>query len=229
MKNKIKLIFDLDGTVVDSQIRYHSLVESKLLRTYEHVVISKEELAKRFAGAATRKVFLDMAPDCDVEFLFQKKWEMIYELVQSKGIQCLPHMYELIVDLHKNGNEMTVASAAQPKWVELCLRHAIPYGKTTDVGLSLIDIFDGKYFSAGSCTKNKPNPDIFLMAEANFKNIFGLTYVIGDGEGDVIGGLAANLPVLYLSNSDTKFDSNPAVKRFNNSEELSKYIRMRCL
>lgn len=224
MKNKVKLIFDLDGMIIESQVSCHSFIEANLLREYMDVIISKEELAKRYASMATRKVFSEMAPGCDVEFLFNKKWERMYELVSKEGIECLPEIYELISDLKRNGHEITVASASQPKWVELCLKHARPYGQEHTATPTLFEIFDGKYFSAGSCAKNKPDPDMFLLADDSFKDIFGPTYVVGDGEGDVLGGLAAGFPVLYLS-SDTKFDSNTNVYRFNNSNALATHVR----
>jgi len=51
------------------------------------------------------------------------------------------------------------------------------------------------------------------------------TYIIGDGRGDVLAGIAANLPVLYLSSTNNEFDNHHLVKRFSNTLLLSMYIR----
>lgn len=227
MKNKLinRFIFDLDGTIVNTQIPFNSFVESELLKIYQNVIIPPEELALKFAGMATKKVFKETAPNCNVEFMFEKKWEMMYQLVEEKAVKCLPGMYELIIDLRKNNNQLSVASAAPLLWVLACLNNAKPYDDECFFCSRLINIFDDKYFSAEGCKNNKPKPDVLLMANDSFDHsLAGFTYTIGDGRGDVLAGIAANLPVLYLS-LNKEFDKHPLVTRFNSSLELAKYIR----
>ena len=224
MKNKF--IFDLDGTIVNTQIPFNSFVESELLRIHQNIIIPPEELASKFAGMATKKVFKEIAPDCDIDFMFKSKWEMMYELVLKKELNCLPGMYELIVDLKKNGNQISVASASPLLWVLACLNNAKPYSNECPLESKLIDIFEDKYFSAEGCKNNKPDPDILFMANDGFDHLSeGITYTIGDGRGDVLAGIAANFPVLYLSSINTEFDEHPLVTRFNSSLELSVHIR----
>jgi len=221
-----RFIFDLDGTVVNTPIPFNSFVESELLRIHQNIIIKPEELASRFAGMATKKVFKETAPNCDIDFMFKEKWRMMYELVKIKELKCLPFMYELIYDLNKNGNQIAVASASPLLWVKSCLSNAIPCINKDIYSQKLIEIFDGKYFSAESCKNNKPEPDVLLMANDSFDNSLEWnTYIIGDGRGDVLAGIAANLPVLYLSSTNNEFDNHHLVKRFSNTLLLSMYIR----
>lgn len=223
---KNKFIFDLDGTIVDTQIPFNSFVESELLRIHENIIIAPEELAIRFAGMATRKVFKETAPLCDIDFMFKRKWEMMYELANIKELKCLPFMYELIYDLKQKGNQIAIASASPILWVKSCLSSATPYLSQKTCEQKLIEIFDGKYFSAESCKNNKPEPDILFMANDSFDHsVDGTTYTIGDGRGDVIASIAANLPVLYLSSTNNEFDAEPLVTRIHSPLELSVYIR----
>lgn len=223
MKNKF--IFDLDGTIVNTQIPFNSFVESELLRIHENIIIEPEELALRFAGMATKKVFKETAPDCNIDFMFKEKWRKMYELVQIKELKCIPFMYELIYDLNKKGNQMAIASASPLLWVKSCLQNAMPCISENIYEQKLINIFDNKYFSAEGCKNNKPEPDILFMANDSFDHsVDGITYTIGDGRGDVLAGIAANFPVLYLS-SNKEFDGHPLVKRFNCSLGLVMYIR----
>lgn len=224
MKNKF--IFDLDGTIVNTQIPFNSFVESELLRIHQNIIITPEELASRFAGMATKKVFKETAPECDIDFMFKKKWEMMHELVKKKELKCLPGMYEIIVDLSRNNNQLSIASASPLSWILACLDNAKPYNDESLFESKLINIFDNKYFSAEDCKNNKPEPDILFIANDSFNHSSnGLTYTIGDGRGDVLAGIAANFPVLYLSSTNKEFDENPLVTRFNSSLELSMYIK----
>jgi phosphoglycolate phosphatase-like HAD superfamily hydrolase len=223
MKNKF--IFDLDGTIVNTQIPFNSFVESELLKVHQNIIIKPEELASRFAGMATKKVFKETAPDCDIDFMFKEKWKMMYQLVEQKAPKCLPGMYELIVDLSKNDNQLSVASASPLLWVLACLNNARPYSDEHPFESRLIDIFDGKYFSAEGCKNNKPDPELLFIANDIFNHHSnGITYTIGDGRGDVLASISANFPVLYLS-LNKEFDGHHLVTRFNSSLELSAYIR----
>ncbi len=223
MTRKI-FIFDLDGMIVDTQTPFHAMCECAVLKLHHEIEISPEDISARFAGISTRQVFKELAPYCDPNFLVKEKWEKMYLLAESRRIECLPGMFELIRDLHQLGHGLAIASASPKRWIELCLEKAHPDEK-------LMDIFKDKYFSAEDCERSKPHPDVFLKARTGFGNVEITedmekdTFVIGDGRADVLGGLAAKFPVLYLSSTNTEFDENMWVNRFNFSEELAQHVR----
>jgi beta-phosphoglucomutase-like phosphatase (HAD superfamily) len=227
-------IFDLDGTIVDTQIPFHASVESEILQLFEEVDISPEELSLRYSGIPTKKVFEESAPGCDSDFLVKEKWERMYSLTNFKSMECLPEMYELIKDLDEKGHGLAIASASPLKWIELCIKNALRNNDRSFSGKRLSHIFSGKYFSAEDCANPKPAPDVFLKAFSelqgnqlgmSIEDALGCTYVVGDGRSDVLASLAAKLPILYLSPVNTEFDKNRWVKRFSSSEELSTHIR----
>lgn len=220
------LIFDMDDTLCETSLSVHATVESQILKHYCNVDVDPREIAVRFAGLPTKKVFEEFSPGCDSEFLRSKKWEFVYQMMQTNSVKCLPLMYELIVILHEKGNPMAVASASPPLWIETCLKKAVSFDSKIQ-GPLLSDMFTVA-ISAETCPKPKPAPDVFLKAESmlveKYGHNFGQTYVIGDGISDVLGGIAANMNVLYLSNDNKMFDGNHLVKRFRNSRELCNFV-----
>lgn len=219
-------IFDMDDTICETSLSVHATVESQILKHYCNVDVLPEEISSRFAGLPTKRVFEEFSPGCDSEFLRGKKWEFVYKMMETKSVKCLPLMHELIVYLHRSGNCIAVASASPPLWIETCLKRAVPFEQITNFTL-LSDIFNVT-ISAESCPNPKPAPDVFLKAESllieKYGNDFGQTYVIGDGISDVLGGIAAKMNVLYLSNNNKMFDSNNLVRRFRNSKELCNFV-----
>lgn len=119
--------------------------------------------------------------------MFKEKWRMMYELVEKKPPKCLPEIYELIVYLHKNSHQLSVASVSPLLWVTACLNNAKPYNDESFFESRLIDIFADRYFSAEGCKNNKPDPELLFIAHDSFDHLFdGTTYTIGDGRGDVL-------------------------------------------
>ncbi len=234
MRKENLFIFDLDGTIVETQLSFHAAIESGLLHYYAGVKISPEELSARFAGIPTSKVFEELAPQCDATQLVNEKWEKMYVLASSKTMKCLPEMYEVIFDLAQGGHKMAIASASPLKWIEMCLRNANPHDKEfVPKDKRLGRVFNGEIFSAEDCTRPKPAPDLFLKAYKEMtkgigvtvREALGCTYIVGDGVADVEAGLAAKFPVLYLSATNKAFDKNRWVTRFGSSQELCAYIR----
>lgn len=222
-----RFIFDLDGTIVNTQTPFHARAEAELLLLHHNVSISPEELSERFAGISTRQVFKELVPDCDPDLLVKAKWEKMYALAEHTGITCLPEMYELIHSLSHLRHSVSIASASPIKWIELCLKKASPHN-FFHYDKSLAAMFHGRYFSAEDCVNPKPAPDVFLKAYTDVQDYVSdldHTYVIGDGRADVVAGLAAGMPVLYLSEDNKEFDTHSRVKRFASSEELSYFVR----
>ena len=220
----MKFIFDSDGTIVDTQLPFHATVESAILKK-RGVTVTPESISERFAGRATKHVFGELAPGHDVELMYKEKWQDIYVLAKNKPIHCLPGIYELITFLSKKGIPISVASAAPMHWLDCCMGQSI-LSNSVVPDLTLRHLFGAGIFSAEECKNPKPAPDVFLKAAEYLGEPDDMTYVIGDGRSDVLGGLSAGFRVLYLSETNTEFDSSPYVTRFNSSLELSQYVQM---
>ena len=227
MKNRF--IFDLDGTIVDTQTPFHATAECAVLKEYCKIVVKPEEISARFAGMPTKHVFRTLAPDYkDVDFLWSKKWETIFEMITKEPMECLPGMNRLIFDLWMRGFQISIASASPMRWINECLDKKF-YDICDNQKIPLLNLramFKDKYFSAELCKNPKPAPDVLYMASKAMKETMGRTYVVGDGRSDVLGGTAANMHVLYLSKDNIEFDGRSTIKRFETSEALVEHIRL---
>lgn len=223
---KVGFIFDLDGTIVDTQADFHAAAECEMLRRYCGKDVAPEEISSRFAGIPTAKVFEELVPGCDAKDLTEKKWDCMHKIAGKRSIDCLPGMYDFIFFLSKSHIPIAIGSASPLSWISTCLKEALNNGQESH----LDNFFKNCYVSAEECENPKPAPDLFLLARERMlsgnienKDEFKI-FVVGDGRADVLAGLAMDAYVLYLSPTDTEFDSNPKVKRFASTKELSEYI-----
>lgn len=227
METENSFIFDLDGTVVDTQTRFHATAESIVLERYCNVYLKPEDISSRFAGIPTVKVFKELDPDCNASLLVSKKWKVMLSLLNRNIVTCMPGMYELISILKEKDIDFAIASASPMDWIERCLRNT----KSSSLfeKAPLLDMFYlDRIFSAEDCKNPKPAPDVFLKAQHSFSKTIEdsnkNTFVVGDGRADVIGAISGGFNVLYLSENNQEFDKNIQVKRFQTSLELSNYI-----
>ncbi len=216
-------IFDLDGTITDTQTEFHARAECYVLKKFHNIKLKPKDISARFAGIPTRKVFKKLAPKCNADVLVEEKWKRMYQMGKRSAIETLSGMENLIQVLFANQVPISIATSSPQKWIELCLEEKI-YSTT-----NLAKVFSGVCVSGEDCKKPKPNPEVFLKAqEAMFKlskknKSEFKTFVVGDGEADVLAGLAMKASVLYLS-SDKSFDENPKVTRFTSSKILCQHI-----
>ncbi|MCX6752909.1 MAG: HAD family phosphatase [Candidatus Nomurabacteria bacterium] len=223
MKTINRFAFDNDGTLIDSQLPFHATAEARILEKYAGLIVSPEEISERFAGMPTVKVFQELAPWYrNRNFLWAEKWKLMGEMTKENPVKCLPGMYELVHLLWERNIPISVASAAPPTWIEQSLFGAVKSNSTIPK-IKLIDMFN-LIFSAEQCKNPKPHPEIFETAANAMRETEGKTFVVGDGRSDVLGGLAANFEVLYLSRTNTEFDLNERVKRFTDSLQLTQYV-----
>jgi len=216
-KNKEKaFVFDLDGTVVDTQTPVHAKAECLALRECTGIEIEPSEISARFAGIPTRKVFEELAPGADIDFLIKRKWEIIDEIIQHTNMNDLDLLASACLGLAKAQFPIAIASASPMWYIQIVLsRIDAPYP-------GFLNTFD-YVVSAESVPSPKPAPDVFLDAADNLRIEPKDCIVIGDGAADVTGGLAAGMSVLYFS-QDESFDDNPKVTRFTDSDRLGKYL-----
>ena len=214
-------IFDLDGTLVDTQLLYHAKSESMIFAQYG-LILEPAEISQRYAGISTRKIFEELLPQQDADKLVQLKWELMDQLVRLNPPLALPGMLEVCHFLKSRAIPIMIASASPKFWIQLCL------SQPTNGHDSFLDVFGNNFVSAEECDNGKPAPDVFLLGKERSPipdsgNIINWV-VVGDGRSDVAGGLAAGMEVLFLSPDNTDYDTNPNVIRFTNSLELVGHI-----
>lgn len=147
------IVFDLDGTLVDSEPNYY---EAGRLTLAEHGVpdFSWAE-HERYVGISTRETITDWRKRyglrASVEDLLEVKNGHYLRLARA-STQVYPEMRRFVKLLAAEGVPMAVASGSSPEAIE-----AILAGTRLDVHLRTV-------VSAEEVPRGKPAPDVFLEA-----------------------------------------------------------------
>ncbi|MEU9112663.1 HAD family phosphatase [Streptomyces sp. NPDC048483] len=172
------VIFDLDGTLVDSEPNYYE-AGRRLLAGYG-VTDFRWEHHARFIGIGTRETLeilrREFGIDAPVEELLAGKNRAYLELARTHTA-VFPEMGELVRQLHAAGHPMAVASGSSRAAIEAVL---------DGTGLNALLTTT---VSAEEVARGKPEPDVFLEAARRMGVAPGTCVVLEDAPP---GALAAH-------------------------------------
>lgn len=147
------VIFDLDGTLVDSEPNYYK-AGRRVLAQYGVDGFTWEQHA-RFIGVGTRETLAalrrEYAIDAPLEELLAKK-DAAYLALAQGHTEVFPEMRGFVEELHAAGHPLAVASGSSRAVIEAVL-----------TGTGLAGRF-GALVSAEEVAHGKPAPDVFLEA-----------------------------------------------------------------
>jgi beta-phosphoglucomutase family hydrolase len=147
------VIFDLDGTLIDSEPNYFE-TDRKLLAEYG-VTDFGLEMKNKYVGIGSKQMMEDMIKiyqiNETVENLLAKKNKYYLEIARSSTV-VFPEMLNLLELFKANNYPMAVASGSSPEAIDLALS-VTNLKKYLDVILS-----------AENVRRGKPAPDVFLEA-----------------------------------------------------------------
>ncbi|MEC4020230.1 HAD family hydrolase [Streptomyces sp. H27-D2] len=147
------VIFDLDGTLVDSEPNYYEA--GRLLLERYGVRDFSWEQHTRFIGIGTRETLETLACEygieAPVEELLAQKNRLYLELAGA-ATEAFPKMREFAERVHTAGHPTAVASGSSRAAIEAVL------------GITGLDAFVTTYVSAEEVGRGKPEPDVFLEA-----------------------------------------------------------------
>ena len=193
------VIFDMDGTLVDSEPIYHKTNTT----LYSDLNISvKAEEYESFIGIDSKKKWTYLKetyhlsqPLTDLMAL-SKQYK--YEALKKGSVKVFPGIVELIELLSSKDIKIGLASSSNWKLINLILN------KT---GLE-------KYFQikvSGEDIKNgKPAPDIFLDAAKQLNAASDKCLVFEDSKNGVLGAIAAEMKVIGHKSKDSNQDLSEA-------------------
>ena len=181
------LIFDLDGTLVDS-VKYHAEAWVKAFEEYGYNF--PFDTLKRQIGKGSEYIVSELLNEEEAKKLhsniasFRKEY---YQKNLLNKVQPFPKVKELFETLSKDGLKIVLASAARGETVQ-------HYIELLDIG----ELIDGAT-STDDVEKSKPEPDIFKSALSKLEGIKKeAVMVIGDSPYDAIAASKIGLTTIGL-------------------------------
>lgn len=188
MWNAKAAIFDLDGTLVKTQDEFHASAEAAVLASHG-IAVDPKEISERFAGTSHRELFKRWAPSCDADALHHEKWEQMRRLAAIHPIEPIFFAKELVRELAVRGIPVAIALASPMHWIETCI---------DGIGLRQ---WITQYTSGDEVARNKPAPDIFLLAAQRLGVSPHDCVVVEDSKAGVYAALAAGMKTYWLTKS----------------------------
>ncbi len=152
----------------------------------------------------------------------------------SLVVKCNPGAYEFAYNLYERDINIAIVSDSPVFWVKKCFEKA--HSRTKDLHKPLLTFLgnDDNIFSSKDCKDSKPYCSVFKKARhylnknvndtEKIKELLRIIFVVVNTRTDVVSALSSNYYVLYVSETDTSFDKDYRVRRFQNLFALFDYI-----
>lgn len=182
MDNKI-IIFDLDGTLIDTNI----LIKKSFIHTFKtHSPMYKltEEELLSFIGPTLEETFSKYFDDNKIEKVIETYRK--YNIKQHNDyVDIFPYVKETLSSLYSDGYKLAIFTS-----------------KRRDVALMGLNLFDlEKYFCNITCVNDvvqpKPSPEGIFKILKDTNTTSGI--MIGDNGTDILSGNDANIETVVVS------------------------------
>lgn len=189
------VIFDLDGTMVDTETLY-SEAFSILLKTYGVTPKPYKHGLVHMVGVNTQDILKFLMGrynfSGDIKTLTTKLRENYFQLIQNKKIKPAKGVKKLILLLKKNHLKLAVASGSSSRNINIILKN-----------LSIENFFDA-IVGADQVKHGKPHPEIYETTVTKLAISKNDCVVIEDTESGVKAAKSAGLKVVAVPNVFTK-------------------------
>ncbi|CUH94916.1 hypothetical protein P22_0985 [Propionispora sp. 2/2-37] len=220
------VIFDLDGTLVDSEPNYFEALRKVLA---EHRVDFTLECNRRYVGIGVKEVVDHVKAVYAIDEAAAVMMERInayYIDFAKKNTPVFPEMKKLVAELKKHDYPLAVASGSSRSIIEMILSTA-----------DMEPYFD-VVISSEEVGKGKPEPDVFLEAAKRLGILPERCLVIEDSQYGVLAAKSAAMHCIAMPGSfDESMQAHYAMADllFKNgihdfsAEQVLKWVRTDCL
>ncbi len=198
------VVFDLDGTLIDSESVYFELFR-EICASYGKdytIDIHRRQLGRSSEDVAhmiCEEMNLPITPEA-----FHALREELFPVHFGKGVPAMPGAVECVRQFRARGIPMGLATASSPEYREQMLTH-----------IGIYDCFNA-FVSGEEVQHPKPAPDIYLRACELLDVAPSMCLAVEDGNAGITSARAAGMPVLGVL--DRRFnDALPQATRIINS------------
>ena len=177
------VIFDMDGVLVNSEPLHH---EVSLIQFKDLNIEVTDDIFATFTGNSNKMIYQKLKDRFDLPYqiedlIFAKNKLFIEAFDKKEDLHLMPDVKDLIVDLHKNGMQLIVASSSEMEIID-----------------KVFERFDlNQYFthkiSGNDFPESKPNPAIFLKAASYSEAPIEECVIIEDSTNGIKAAKAAGI------------------------------------
>jgi HAD superfamily hydrolase (TIGR01509 family) len=183
-------IWDLDGTLVDTQMNHYAAWRALVLEHGRDLTVEafRPTFGLRNDDVLTDHLGFDPAQH-DLQRLSEHKEDLFRASLERDGVQTLPGARELVAHLHGLDVPQAIASSAPPANIDLIMRL-----------LSVEKSFDA-VISAEEVMRGKPAPDIMVRAAQRLQLSPHRCVVLEDAPAGVQAGKEAGCRVIAITST----------------------------
>jgi HAD superfamily hydrolase (TIGR01509 family) len=195
------VIFDVDGTLVDSERHGHRVAFNRAFEAFDLPYAWDEDLYGELlhTTGGRRRIegyLLDQGMDEEeaaqlAPALHERKTELFEELVDGGMMELRPGAQRLVTELAGAGAARAVGTTGSRRWVERLLRH------------TLGDVDWDAIVAGDDVTNRKPDPEVFTTAVKELDEEPGHVIVIEDSVEGLQAAQAAGLCCVVVVNGYT--------------------------